>query len=381
MPVAHEPTVPEEAPALNWVVVDGPLPVGPDLPHGAEFEHAPIEAPPKRGVSPRPNPVDDPFANPVERPGSRPPTHARHEPPRRRVHVRKRFLVGGAVAVVALLAVLGGSGYLPPVIRVPLPVLPKPRLPRIEVVKVPLAGTERPAQDAPEGTARSSGGTEARPVGDQAPQPQVVTAPKPARREVASAARPAAPPVAPPARTTPRPAPARTETEPPTIVSTDPPNPKPQPAATRADGAPAKPSSAPPAATPVASGTGTGTGTPPAQAAPTTAAPTTAAAPVKTPATPAPAPSSAPAVDPNADWPLLCGVVVDESGSPVAGAKIALADLDIATRTDRRGHFCVAAPPGDRTLSVMAQGFATHRRIVSLGAQGLELSIAIGSRP
>ncbi len=83
-------------------------------------------------------------------------------------------------------------------------------------------------------------------------------------------------------------------------------------------------------------------------------------------------------MDPTADWPLLCGQVVDEAGSPVAGARIALADLDIGARTDRRGRFCVAAPPGDRTLSVVAQGFATHRRIVSLTASGLEISVSLG---
>jgi hypothetical protein len=98
-----------------------------------------------------------------------------------------------------------------------------------------------------------------------------------------------------------------------------------------------------------------------------------------TPPAPAATKSAAEAqpADDGASWPLLCGVVVDDTGSPVAGARVALADLDLGARTDRRGHFCVAAPPGDRTLSVVASGFATHRRIVSLGAEGLELSITL----
>jgi hypothetical protein len=73
--------------------------------------------------------------------------------------------------------------------------------------------------------------------------------------------------------------------------------------------------------------------------------------------------------------------VLDDAGSPVAGARVALADLDLSARTDRRGRFCVAAPPGDRTLSVVAQGFATHRRIVSLGASGLDVSITLPAAP
>lgn len=79
----------------------------------------------------------------------------------------------------------------------------------------------------------------------------------------------------------------------------------------------------------------------------------------------------------SAAWPLLCGVVLDASGVPVAGARVSLADLDLAGRTDKRGHFCLAAPPGERTLSVSAQGFATTRKLVALEAQGLDLSITL----
>lgn len=79
----------------------------------------------------------------------------------------------------------------------------------------------------------------------------------------------------------------------------------------------------------------------------------------------------------HAAWPLLCGVVLDASGAAVAGARVSLADLDLAGRTDRRGHFCLAAPPGERTLTVAAQGFATARKLVSLEAQGLELQVLL----
>lgn len=102
------------------------------------------------------------------------------------------------------------------------------------------------------------------------------------------------------------------------------------------------------------------------------------------PATPAPRPAAPPAEsarsDEGAAWPLLCGIVTDSSGAPVAGARVSLADLDLSARTDRRGRFCVAAPPGERTLSVLAQGFASTRRLVSLGAAGLELEITLADR-
>ncbi|MCC6651648.1 MAG: carboxypeptidase regulatory-like domain-containing protein [Candidatus Eisenbacteria bacterium] len=102
------------------------------------------------------------------------------------------------------------------------------------------------------------------------------------------------------------------------------------------------------------------------------------------PAAPAPTPSSPPAesarTDEGAAWPLLCGVVTDATGAPVAGARVSLADLDLSARTDRRGRFCVAAPPGERTLSVLAQGFASARRLVALGAAGMELQITLADR-
>ena len=111
----------------------------------------------------------------------------------------------------------------------------------------------------------------------------------------------------------------------------------------------------------------------------------------KTPAPPAPvvaastlhveSPTTTSDVDPAADWPLLCGEVLDDTGTPVAGARVLLADLDLGARTDKRGRFCLAAPPGDRTLSVVALGFATVRQVVSLGAQTLEVRIALHPAP
>lgn len=80
-------------------------------------------------------------------------------------------------------------------------------------------------------------------------------------------------------------------------------------------------------------------------------------------------------------WPLLCGEVVDESGAPVTGARILLADLDVGARTDRRGRFCLAAPPGDRTLSVVALGFATQRRAVSVANGAPDVRMVLKAAP
>ncbi len=92
-------------------------------------------------------------------------------------------------------------------------------------------------------------------------------------------------------------------------------------------------------------------------------------------------PEPEPETDEGASWPLICGLVVDETGAPVVGARVTLADLELGARTDRRGRFCIAAPPGDRTLSVVAAGFATNRRVVSLGTENLDVSIALAPAP
>ncbi len=110
------------------------------------------------------------------------------------------------------------------------------------------------------------------------------------------------------------------------------------------------------------------------------AAHTPAQAPTPAP-TPAPARKPASESDESAAWPLLCGEVLDDAGQPVAGARISLADLDLSARSDRKGHFCIAAPPGDRTLSVLAQGFATFRTVISLASTGSELHVSLKPAP
>lgn len=252
------------------------------------------------------------------------PTAARPSAPRALVLA----LAAALIAVVALYA-------LPPVIKVSMPDVPSPRLPRIELVRerepagqpLPASGESRapvperpePARVSPEPTAVGSDGA-------RASSPPPATG-RPVRKETASVSAPRRSP----------PAPARTD-------------------------APSGPTA--PAAPPMSSPSRT-VDDPPA-AATTPASPSAAAR-----------PTASPAIDTEADWPLLCGEVLDERGQPVAGARVLLADLDLGARSDRRGRFCIAAPVGDRTISVSAQGFATLRQLVSLGRQGTELSLRL----
>lgn len=340
-PVRAAEPEPVRVPALESLRAPEPV-------HAAAQVQAP---PPQRRVAPTPNPVDDPYADYEERLVSTPPRHSRYVPPRR---PRKRHIGMAIAGVVVLALALGSLGYLPAVIRVPVPELPRPHIPRIEVVKVPMTPSAQPAGRGARANAASAKPSTAsgqtRTANQTETGPQVVHTPKSTPVEsppqesagvaVVEPSRPAEAAVAPQ-----KPAPKPSK---PVVV------PEPEP------GPPAKP-------------------TGPAQIVTTRTISVTQHR--EQPAKPAPSKPSEPAFDEGASWPLLCGVVLDDTGAPVAGARVALADLDLSARTDRRGRFCVAAPPGDRTLSVVAQGFATHRRIVSLGASGLDVSITLPATP
>jgi carboxypeptidase family protein/putative zinc finger protein len=109
----------------------------------------------------------------------------------------------------------------------------------------------------------------------------------------------------------------------------------------------------------------------PAAAAPADTAPPAAA--VRKP------PGRAAVAPPRPAMGLLCGEVTDEDGVPVAGARILLADMEVGVVTDRRGRFCVSAPRGDRTVSVVALGFATYRLLLTMDGQTASLSIRLRS--
>ncbi len=84
----------------------------------------------------------------------------------------------------------------------------------------------------------------------------------------------------------------------------------------------------------------------------------------------APAP---PAPPPAAELGVLCGLVKDSDGHPVARAQVMMADVGVVVLTDRAGHFCLTAPAGERTLSVVALGFTPSRRLVTLAKRTAEL--------
>jgi hypothetical protein len=77
------------------------------------------------------------------------------------------------------------------------------------------------------------------------------------------------------------------------------------------------------------------------------------------------------------DLGLLCGMVRDEDNHPIAGARVMMADVGVVVVTDRVGRFCLTAPRGVRTLSVIALGFGTHRETVSVGHRTGELSVTL----
>ncbi len=242
--------------------------------------------------------------------------------PRRAMPRWVRPLAFTAAGIPALLAALSA---LPPVIRIPEPELP--RFPRIELIK-------RQPKPTP-GTALHDAATEPSPsVPTASVVPQVTVATLPTLIE-----------------------PAVNEPEPRDVTVHE------SPSNTRVHAAPA---TAQPAARPIT----------PARPAPT---PLAAVVPASEPRMESATTTSN--VDPAADWPLLCGEVLDDTGTPVAGARVLLADLELGARTDKRGRFCLAAPPGDRTLSVVALGFAAARQVVSLGTQTLEVHIALHPTP
>ena len=84
-----------------------------------------------------------------------------------------------------------------------------------------------------------------------------------------------------------------------------------------------------------------------------------------------------PLADSDAKRAELCGEVRDPSGRPVAGASVVLAETGGSAATDARGRFCIAVPPGDRTLTVLAVGFVPARHSVRAGAGAPEASVVL----
>lgn len=91
----------------------------------------------------------------------------------------------------------------------------------------------------------------------------------------------------------------------------------------------------------------------------------------------APANRTANVASEDAPWPLLCGVVLDGSGQPVAGARILATEIAFAVRSDARGRFCLSAPAGTQHLLIEAEGFADSRQTVVLSASTPEVQVQL----
>lgn len=53
-----------------------------------------------------------------------------------------------------------------------------------------------------------------------------------------------------------------------------------------------------------------------------------------------------------------CGVVRDSRGRPISSATVTLVSQGTGVSSDAEGRFCIEAPPGDQTVSVIAVGFS-----------------------
>jgi len=292
-------------------------------------------------------PGTDPVRKPAHVAVPAPVAPAAARPLRRRG--RRRLLA----ACTVLLLVLLTSMFMPDVIRIPLPERWRPRVPRVEFVRRggTLAETPAASRDAAFELATSQpivpelvsqpavavsadslapADSVATPVTGEATSPAVTSAPASPSTAVATVARPPAPARA-PART----APAR----PATGTSERP--------SSEAEFVPDNPSTI----IPVRVTTSVRLSKPPARALP----------------------------EPEHDesWPLLCGEVIDAQGQPVEGARVQLVSPALTVRTDRRGRFCVACPPGVRALRVEAPGLPVVNRTVELTGGMVETRIAL----
>ncbi len=81
--------------------------------------------------------------------------------------------------------------------------------------------------------------------------------------------------------------------------------------------------------------------------------------------------------DDDAAWPLLCGVLLDPAGQPVAGARVTVTEIAFSMRTDARGHFCLSAPAGIQHLLLEAPGFIETRQAVKLSSTTPELRLQL----
>jgi len=269
---------------------------------------------------------------------------------------RKRRLGRGLLICAGLLvAVLLASPWLPDVIRIRLPEGWEPRVPRVEFVPHGARGVSpaAPVATAPDPQLRLAERTSSEP-------PLVPYRALPAaadsdvrhdgRAEPDSAVRP--------------PALATVHTDAKTHV----------PARTPAR---ARPRPAPPQETQPEDESGTAAGAEQSM----TFVPVQVKTEVRLSSQPSSPPPAAAAADTAGDQalPLLCGVVVDESGAPIEGARVQVMAPALTIRTDKHGRFCVALPAGERTFLVDAAGYSPVTRGVELSGGTFETHVTLAA--
>ena len=350
-----------------------------------------LEFPPPRPRVLDAVPAADHFPDPPPPPLQQPPRleivpgipalTGRPAPPNRRARPLL-FLVSGL-----LLLVIAGSPLVPEVIRIPLPERWRWRLPRVEFVRrdhgvvpsvpapatqlatsptdvsvpvlpEPIAapidshatrtgdGTSDPTPNAPgsEASHADTAASEAKPAAEDPRAKAESRTAKPTRSIVTE-------------RATPRPAPRKTA---PPRAETEP-----EPPVTGVE--------SPGTIIPATRVTTT------VQAVPPPAQPTVPPAQPTPP--PAPAPAPAQPAESEEDWPLLCGTVLDAAGAAVEGARVVLPANALTVRTDRRGRFCVACPPGMQGVRVEAAGHQLFSRTVELSTGMVEITISLTRNP
>jgi hypothetical protein len=349
--VASEPPKPVVAPAPEPDIASAPRASG-YVPPWSEIA---LPEPPRASPSVRLRAYEQSLR---QSEASLPPSETRAA---KRARLRRRKFERPLLAVlsVILLALLVGSPLVPEVIRIPLPDRWRWRLPRVEFVRhgkrqVPpqIASADltqlavrtvvepelvppKPIPVPVESTTAAKGAADSIAVMEA----------KPATQSSLSITTPRAKPVKkkrPPPEPEPEPEVLTWPESPGTIIPT-----RVTTAVTAADGTPV------PARTPVLG--------------------QTTAAPPK----PAPKPAPPASVESEADWPLLCGIVVDGAGEPFEGVLVVLPVNALSVRTDRRGRFCVACPPGSQPLRVEAPGQKTYMRTVELASGVTEIRVSL----
>ena len=114
----------------------------------------------------------------------------------------------------------------------------------------------------------------------------------------------------------------------------------------------------------------------------TTVTPVQDVTPVTPPVTAvAPVTSTAPTTTPDTPrWLQTYGIVVDDKGAPIAGARVNVRDIGLTLRTDAQGRFCIAAPAGVQHVTIDANGFQTAQESILVSPNATDVRLPLVRR-